>query len=99
MTKDKNIQWEKVSSVSGAGVSCTAACRSMKLKHTLTPYTKIKSKWLKDLTIRHDTIKLPEENIGKTLSEINHTNVFLGESSKAVEIKTNKQTNEKTNGI
>ena len=49
---------------------------------------KNKFKWLKDLNTRHDTIQLPEENIGKTFSDINHTNVFLGQSPKAIEIKT-----------
>ena len=67
----------------------------MKLEHTLTP--KINSKWLKDLHIRYDTIKLLEEIIGKTFSDISHTNVFLGESPKAVEIKT-KTNKQKTSG-
>ena len=49
--------------------------------------TKINSKGLNDLNIRHDTIKLLEENIVKTFSDINHTNVFLGQSTKAIEIK------------
>ena len=51
-------------------------------------YMQINSKWLKDLNIRQDTTKLLEENIGKTFSDINSTNVFLGKSPKTTEVKT-----------
>jgi len=61
----------------------------VKLEHTLTPCTKINSKWLKDVKIRHDTIKLLEENIGKIFSDKNHSNIFLGQAPEAKEIKAN----------
>ena len=59
----------------------------MKLEHSLTSYTKINSKWLKDLNIRHDTLKLLEKNIGKIFWDINHSSIFLDQSLKAKEIK------------
>ena len=59
----------------------------MKVEHSLIPYKEINSKWLKDLNITYNTIKLLEENRGKIFSDVNHTNVFLGQSPKATDIK------------
>ena len=65
----------------------------MKLEHSLTPYTKLNSKWIKNLNVRPDTIKLLEESTGKTLSDINHSKIFFDPPLRVMEIKTkiNKQ--------
>ena len=59
----------------------------MKLEHFLTPYTIINSKWIKDLNIRPETIKLLEENLGKTLSNINHSRILYDPPPRVMEIR------------
>ena len=59
----------------------------MNLEHFLTPYTKINSKWIKDINIRPETIRPLEENIGKALSDINHSKMLYDKPPRILEIK------------
>ena len=60
----------------------------MKLEHSLTPYTKINTKWIKDLNVRPDSIELLEENIGRTMHDINHSKILSDPLPREMEIKT-----------
>ena len=89
MTKEAKIcNGEKtISFTSGAGKTGQPLVKKMKLEHFLTPYTKINSKWIKDLKARPETIKLLEEDIGKTLSDINHSRILYDPPPRILEIK------------
>ena len=63
-------------------------CKRKKLEHFLTPYTKINSKGIKDLNVRPETIKLLEENIGRTLNDINQSKILYDPPPRVIEIKT-----------
>ena len=66
----------------------TATCERIKLEHFLTQYTKINSKWIKDLNVRPETIKLLEENISRTLQDINQSKILYDPLPRVMEIKT-----------
>ena len=86
--EEKNIQWRKGNLFNKwCWENWSTTCKRMKLEHFLTPYRKINSKWIAYLNVRPETIKLLEGNIGKTLSNINHSKILYDPPPRILEIK------------
>ena len=84
----KNIQWNRDSLFSKwCWENWTATCRKMDLDHFLTPYTKINSKWMKDLNVRQEAIEILQKKVGKNLFALGHSNFLLNTSPEARELK------------
>ena len=84
----KNIQWNKDSlSSKWCWENWTTTCRRMNMDHFLTPYTKINSKWMKDLNVRQEAIKILEDKAGKNLFDLARSNFSLNTSPEGRETK------------
>ena len=75
------------SSINGVGKTGQILVKKMKLDRQLTPYTKINSKWIKDLNVRWETIKIFEDSIGNKITDIRHSNIFTDIAPRTMETK------------
>ena len=88
MTKEARIHnGENIISLTSVAGKTGQPLVKLRLERFLTPYTKINSKWIKDLNVRPDTVKLLEKNIGRTLSDINHSRILYDLPPRILEIK------------